>query len=152
MILLIIVALPRTRPSVQQAGTLHKLQHAVDAGTANPKAAKGSSTATYNIIIDAGSTGSRVHTFKFEGSGKDLSLVSDTFHQLKPGLSAYPDDPVKAAESLKPLLEEALKTVPKAAQVGTQPHCCICAFLWYRVRLLHALSAYSAVCKHQPLG
>jgi hypothetical protein len=77
----------------------------------------------YNIVLDAGSTGSRVHVFKFErGEGKGagaLKLISDTFEQLKPGLSAYRDDPSAAAASLKPLLTTALRAVPKELQAGT---------------------------------
>lgn len=66
------------------------------------------------MAIDAGSTGSRVHVFRFEKSstgGGGLKLISDTFEQLKPGLSAYPDDPSEAARSLAPLLATAIKTV-----------------------------------------
>jgi Golgi nucleoside diphosphatase len=75
----------------------------------------------YAVVFDAGSTGSRIHVFKFRtGSQPGASeLMSDTFVQLKPGLSAYADDPQKAADSLKPLLETALKTVPKELQVGS---------------------------------
>lgn len=71
----------------------------------------------YNIVLDAGSTGSRIHIFKFKQEGSQLLLQSDGFHQLKPGLSAFPDDPEKAAQSLKPLMEEAVKEVPAAQQV-----------------------------------
>ena len=46
-----------------------------------------------------------------------LELESDTFEQLKPGLSAYPEDPKAAAQSLNSLLETAMKTVPEAQQV-----------------------------------
>ena len=52
----------------------------------------------YAVVFDAGSTGSRVHIFKFEqskgiGGVPSLKLISDTFEQLKPGLSSFPDDP-----------------------------------------------------------
>jgi hypothetical protein len=74
----------------------------------------------YAVVFDAGSTGSRIHVFKFRTSSQagTSELMHDTFEQLKPGLSAYADDPQKAADSLKPLLETALKTVPKELQVG----------------------------------
>jgi len=74
---------------------------------------------TYSVVIDAGSTGSRVHIFKFEGEGASLALVSDTFEQLKPGLSAYADDPAAAAASLKPLLDKAVASVPEPSRAGT---------------------------------
>lgn len=45
-----------------------------------------------------------------------LDLDTDTFEQLKPGLSAYPDDPAAAAASLDPLLKTALTVVPDELQ------------------------------------
>ena len=77
----------------------------------------GAAGVRYAIVFDAGSTGSRIHVFKFSMEDGELKLESDTFEQLKPGLSSYADDPQKAAESLKPLLETAVKTVPKDMQV-----------------------------------
>lgn len=65
------------------------------------------------VVVDAGSTGSRVHIFKFTSGKKGLlELQFDKFDQLKPGLSSYADDPSGAANSLKPLLELAVSTVP----------------------------------------
>jgi hypothetical protein len=61
--------------------------------------------------------GSRIHVFKFKPSKSGLQLLGDTFEQLKPGLSSFADDPPKAAASLKPLIDTALKTVPKELQV-----------------------------------
>ena len=46
--------------------------------------------------------------------------------QLKPGLSSYPDDPQKAAESLQPLLDKALATVPASLQVRCLFQCISC--------------------------
>ena len=73
----------------------------------------------YAIVIDAGSTGSRIHIFKFLVAGGQLELQFDKFDQLKPGLSSYKDDPPKAAESLKLLLDLALETVPQKLQAST---------------------------------
>ena len=50
------------------------------------------------------------------GPGGGLELQFDKFEQLKPGLSSYADNPPGAAASLKPLLDLALQTVPKALQ------------------------------------
>lgn len=61
--------------------------------------------------------GSRVHIYSFTKSEGQLDLDEDTFEQLKPGLSSYKDDPQKAAESLEPLMQKALETVPKELQV-----------------------------------
>lgn len=48
-----------------------------------------------------------------------LELDTDTFEQLKPGLSSFADDPAAGAKSLDPLLTVALSTVPEELQVGT---------------------------------
>lgn len=67
----------------------------------------------YGIMMDAGSTGSRTHVFEFKyHSDGRKELVREVFEQLKPGLSAYPDDPQAAANSLKPLMEIAVKEIP----------------------------------------
>ena len=72
---------------------------------------------TYAIVFDAGSTGSRVHIFRFErDTGK---LVDDTFEQLKPGLSSYADEPNKGGASLQPLLEKAMETIPEGQRAET---------------------------------
>lgn len=57
-----------------------------------------------------------MHVYKFTQAGNRLDLQGDTFEQLKPGLSSFADDPQAAAESLKPLLDTALATVPEALQ------------------------------------
>lgn len=79
-----------------------------------------SSGQKWAVVIDAGSTGSRVHIYKFttdlEGN---LELQFDEFNQLKPGLSSYASSPSEAAASLKPLLETAIATVPKAQLAST---------------------------------
>ena len=68
----------------------------------------------YAVVIDAGSTGSRVHAFEFgvDGAKQELQLLNDHFKQLKPGLSSFAADPKAGAASLKPLLEAALEAVP----------------------------------------
>lgn len=73
-------------------------------------------------MIDAGSTGSRVHTYTFRRGAaptQKLDLLYEDFFPLKPGLSAFKDDPVKAAESLKPLLERAKTKVPTNMREST---------------------------------
>lgn len=72
----------------------------------------------YVMMIDAGSTGSRIHVYKFNNCGPTPELESEIFKQTKKidgkssGLSAYPDDPEGAAKSLDILMEEALANVP----------------------------------------
>ena len=60
--------------------------------------------------------------YKFTQAGSKLDLQGDTFEQLKPGLSSFADDPQAAAESLKPLLDTALATVPEALRVRVAGH------------------------------
>lgn len=78
----------------------------------------------YGLMIDAGSTGSRMHTFTFRTSGPianaaKLKLVAEDFYPVKPGLSHYQDDEVAAAKSLEPLLERARQVVPEAKRADT---------------------------------
>ncbi|PSS02419.1 nucleoside phosphatase family-domain-containing protein [Coniella lustricola] len=72
----------------------------------------------YVNMIDAGSTGSRIHVYKFNNCGATPELENEVFKMTKKvdgkssGLSAYPDDPQAAAESLDILMEAALEAVP----------------------------------------
>ena len=69
----------------------------------------------YGVMIDAGSTGSRIHVYRFvRGARGDLVLQHELFQQLKPGLSSYKDDPEAGARSLVPLLDAAVHAVPPA--------------------------------------
>jgi hypothetical protein len=74
----------------------------------------------YAVVVDAGSTGSRVHAFAFAARpGGELELLSDTFEQLKPGLSSYAAAPTDGAASLRPLLDAALAAIPADAAAAT---------------------------------
>lgn len=74
----------------------------------------------YGLMIDAGSTGSRIHTYTFQTQGTgELKLLGEDFLPIKPGLSAFKDSPSKAAASLEPLLQRAKKIVPTAAHAST---------------------------------
>ncbi|XP_014747409.1 PREDICTED: ectonucleoside triphosphate diphosphohydrolase 6 isoform X2 [Sturnus vulgaris] len=67
----------------------------------------------YGIIFDAGSTGTRIHVFKFAQQPRETPrLTHETFKALKPGLSAYADDVEKSGQGIKELLEVAKKEVP----------------------------------------
>ncbi|KAG0362905.1 nucleoside phosphatase GDA1/CD39 [Gamsiella multidivaricata] len=73
----------------------------------------------YVLMIDAGSSGSRIHAYKFNYCKATPELESEVFEQLKPGLSSYDEDAEGAARSLDPLLETALKTVPRFLHKST---------------------------------
>ncbi|XP_058690656.1 ectonucleoside triphosphate diphosphohydrolase 6 isoform X1 [Poecile atricapillus] len=67
----------------------------------------------YGIMFDAGSTGTRIHIFKFAQQSRETPrLTRETFKALKPGLSAYADDVEKSSQGIKELLEVAKKEVP----------------------------------------
>ena len=75
----------------------------------------------YGIMIDAGSSGSRVHVYRFSlpGKGRPPVLLDEVFEQLTPGLSSYADTPEKSGESLRPLMEAAVRTVPLSLRAST---------------------------------
>ncbi|CAC5418874.1 ENTPD5_6 [Mytilus coruscus] len=77
------------------------------------------SSEIYAVVLDAGSTGSRVHVFHFKRTNGPLKLVREVFEQVKPGLSSYADDPKKGAESIRQLLNIALAEVPSELQPRT---------------------------------
>ncbi|KAG6330229.1 hypothetical protein ID866_8861 [Astraeus odoratus] len=70
----------------------------------------------YALMIDAGSTGSRIHVYKFHNCGPSPAFEYEVFKQIQPGLSSYAEDPQAAAESLDVLLEEAMRVVPASLQ------------------------------------
>nr|XP_057913799.1 ectonucleoside triphosphate diphosphohydrolase 5-like isoform X2 [Doryrhamphus excisus] len=69
----------------------------------------------YAVMFDAGSTGTRIHIYKFMHKDSEGLPVLDNemFHWVKPGLSAHANSPVTAAHSLKELLKVAKNTVPR---------------------------------------
>ena len=68
----------------------------------------------YALMIDAGSTGSRIHVYKFHNCGPSPAYEYETFVQRQPGLSAYAGRPDEAAQSLDELLAAAMHAVPEA--------------------------------------
>ncbi|KAI9031483.1 nucleoside diphosphatase gda1 [Hyaloraphidium curvatum] len=68
----------------------------------------------YALMIDAGSTGSRIHVYRFRFCGSTVPKLDDElFVQTKPGLSSFADDPEGAAKSLDLLMKAAEETVPE---------------------------------------
>lgn len=71
----------------------------------------------YALMIDAGSTGSRIHVYRFNNCGSTPELENEVFEMTatKPGgsgLSSYKENAEGAALSLDPLMEVAMQSVP----------------------------------------
>nr|BAK78980.1 apyrase [Mimosa pudica] len=80
-----------------------------------------SSNSTYAVILDSGSTGTRLHVFSFNQSTQ-IQYIDDDFeylYKVTPGLSSYASNPEGAAESVMALLEKAEAVVPEEYQAST---------------------------------
>ncbi|KAJ4475764.1 nucleoside phosphatase family-domain-containing protein, partial [Lentinula aciculospora] len=73
----------------------------------------------YALMIDAGSTGSRIHIYKFNNCGSSPLYEYEVFKQRQPGLSKLASQPNDAAESLDILLDEAVRVVPSSLRACT---------------------------------
>ncbi|EWC48555.1 putative guanosine-diphosphatase [Drechslerella stenobrocha 248] len=66
----------------------------------------------YVLMIDAGSSGSRIHVYRFNTCTSTPELEHEDFEMIKGGLSSYGDSPEQAAQSLDVLMDVAVKNVP----------------------------------------
>jgi guanosine-diphosphatase len=73
----------------------------------------------YVLMVDAGSTGSRIHVYKLNNCGPTPELEKEDFWMIKPGLSSFGDDAEGAAKSLDVLMDHAVETVPQALKACT---------------------------------
>ena len=65
---------------------------------------------SYVIVLDAGSTGTRLHVYKFRTTTDNVNTVvlkNEVFKELKPGLSSFADQIFKAEEQIDSLLKLA---------------------------------------------
>ncbi|KAG0324214.1 Guanosine-diphosphatase [Podila humilis] len=66
----------------------------------------------YVLMVDAGSSGSRIHAYKFNYCQATAELESEMFEHVEPGLSSYGDNPEEAAKSIDKLMDRAMATIP----------------------------------------
>lgn len=73
------------------------------------------------IVIDAGSTASRINGYTFHPSVVNGQLILDHsfFHEIKPGLTFYAKNPKDVEKSLKILLDKAKSSIPKTDWAST---------------------------------
>lgn len=75
----------------------------------------GIETRAHVVVLDAGSTGSRVLAFSFRRDlldGGQLKLEDELWMQVKPGLSAHKEAPEKAGQSITQLVSAAKERIP----------------------------------------
>jgi len=66
------------------------------------------------LMIDAGSTGSRIHAYKFNNCGPSPVYEYEVFKMTRPGLSSFAGKPRDAAQSLDELFDEAMRVIPES--------------------------------------
>jgi len=71
--------------------------------------------AVYAVVLDAGSTGSRVLAFSFYKNPltENIVLVDEFFHEVKPGLSSFATNPEAGADTITSLLSLAQERIPQ---------------------------------------
>jgi apyrase len=72
---------------------------------------------SYAVLIDAGSSGSRIHVFEIRSDSElgEIPALKLPPHKLKiePGLSSFASNPQSAGKSLEPLVSFARRKVPE---------------------------------------
>ena len=98
-------------------------QIAFDTTSGTTKCTKSSSfnkpIVQYALMVDAGSTGSRIHVYRFNNCGETPELESEIFNMTQPGLSSYDSNAEAAAKSLDVLMDIAVKYVPESLKSCT---------------------------------
>ena len=85
---------------------------------------------SYAVVIDAGSSGSRVYLYEWpphSGSGSDLlnidqmtdAMGTALYMKIEPGLSSCAEDPSSAFKYIQPLLNYAASHIPGEAHKST---------------------------------
>lgn len=75
----------------------------------------------YIVIIDAGSTGSRLLVFTFHTSilDRDLILDNELYEEIAPGLSSFADKPKEGVKTVIKLVEKAKSIIPELTWANT---------------------------------
>jgi guanosine-diphosphatase len=73
----------------------------------------------YAIMIDAGSTGSRIHIYKFNNCGPVPAYEYEVFRMTHPALGMFGHDPARAAKTLDILLDVAVRVIPSSLHLCT---------------------------------
>jgi len=73
---------------------------------------------SYVLVLDAGSTGTRIHVYKFRSTidnenGDTFILKNEIFEERKPGLSSFADEVYKAEDQINELLKIADQEVSR---------------------------------------
>lgn len=114
--------------SVSRLSTSGGGQTALDTSSGTTKCSKSSDKSKpivqYALMIDAGSTGSRIHVYRFNNCGDTPELEDEIFEMTEKkeggsGLSSYKSDAEGAAKSLDVLMDVAMKHVPESLKACT---------------------------------
>ncbi|GAQ83030.1 nucleoside phosphatase family protein [Klebsormidium nitens] len=81
---------------------------------------EGTEAIGYGIVIDAGSSGCRLHVYKYT-AGRPVPQIfpADLSLKIRPGLSSFADNPSAAGASLTQLMEFARENVPASKRAET---------------------------------
>lgn len=79
---------------------------------------------SYVLVFDAGSTGTRIHVYKFRSTtdndnGNTFILKNEIFEERKPGLSSFADRAEEAEKQIDQLLQIADREVSRFKHRGT---------------------------------
>lgn len=117
LMVMLVLWLSPPRPTVRKFKEARPLSSSAAESTCSKPFDPSKPLKQYVLMIDAGSTGSRIHVYRFNNCGPTPTLENERFEQTKPkpggaGLSSYGDDAEGAARSLDPLMEVAMQEVP----------------------------------------
>lgn len=132
VLLVFYILVPSERAKIK-ATKITESAHAVPTSLSTPQEAKSGTTKCskphdpskqlmqYALMVDAGSTGSRIHVYSFNNCGPTPELEDEVFKMTEKkkggsGLSSYDADAEGAAASLDVLLDTAVESVPKEYQ------------------------------------